>query len=132
MKNDAVHQESGSPQGVPPAENLTLEAVLRGEVTEEDFRISAETLRQQADTAAAAGYVELAQNLRRAAELTQLSNEEVLAIYDTLRPRRTSYEELVGLAERLERDLDAPLMAALVREAAEVYLERDLVRRTEP
>jgi propanediol dehydratase small subunit len=108
-------------------DELTMEALLRGELEEEDFRISADTLRHQAEAAEAAGNWQLGENLRRAAELTKVSNQEVLAIYETLRPGRTTYDELVALAERLESALEAPLTAALVREAAQVYLERGLV-----
>ncbi len=111
-------------------DELDIEAVLEGALTAEDFRISAETLYQQADTAEAAGYRQLAENLRRAAELTHISNEEVLEIYDTLRPGRTTYETLIALAERLAHELNAPRTAAFVREAAEVYLARGLVERT--
>ena len=110
-------------------DTLTLEAVLAGDLTAQDFRISAGTLRRQAAAAEAAGYRQLAGNLRRAAELTHLSNQEVLEIYDALRPGRASYDQLIGLAHRLEAECHAPLTAALVREAAEVYRERALVKR---
>jgi propanediol dehydratase small subunit len=105
---------------------LTLEAVLAGDLTAQDFRISAATLRRQAAAAEGAGYRQLAANLRRAAELTHLSNQEVLEIYDALRPGRASYDQLIGLAHRLEADCRAPLTAALVREAAELYRERSI------
>ena len=101
-------------------DELTLEAVLAGKLTTDDFRISGEMLRRQADAAEAAGYRQLAENMRRAAELTPLSNQEVLDIYTALRPGRATYEQLIQLAQRLEND-GAPLNAALVREAAEVY-----------
>jgi propanediol dehydratase small subunit len=107
---------------------LTLQAILEGSVQSEDFRISEETLRRQADKAERAGYPELADNLRRAAELTNISNEEVMTIYETLRPGRTSYDELLALAERLESDLNAPRNAALVREAAEAYRDRNIIQ----
>ena len=110
-------------------EELSMEAILKGELTEADFRISAETLLRQAEAAERAGYVTQAGNLRRAAELTDVPNEEVLAIYHALRPGRTSYGTLVALADHLDGDLNAPLPAALVREAAEVYLARGLVER---
>jgi propanediol dehydratase small subunit len=109
-------------------DELDVEAILSGELTIEDFRISGETLRRQAESAEAAGYQQLADNLRRAAELTHISNQEVLDIYDMLRPGRATHAQLLALANRLERDLDAPLTAALVREAAEVYLERGVVK----
>jgi propanediol dehydratase small subunit len=122
--HEDVRTKSGRSLG-----ELTMEAVLEQRVTAEDFRISAETLRRQAAEAEAAGYVELGQNLRRAAELTEVSNQEVLDIYASLRPGRTSYSELVTLAAHLRDDLDAPLTAELVTEAAEVYLARGLIRR---
>ena len=109
-------------------DELTIEAVLAGELTAGDFGISPDTLRRQADVAEAAGYRQLAENLRRAAELTRISNQEVLDIYNALRPGRTTYGQLIELADRLENDLDAPLNAAFVREAAEVYLERGIVK----
>jgi propanediol dehydratase small subunit len=71
----------------------------------------------------------LALNLRRAAELTGVSNDEVFEIYNTLRPGRAQYTELIDTADRLEKEYDAPLTATLVREAAEVYRERGLFRK---
>ncbi|MCU0519860.1 MAG: propanediol utilization protein [Anaerolineae bacterium] len=110
---------------------LTLEAVIGQELTEADFRISGETLSHQADAAAAAGYAQVAANLRRAAELTQISNEDVLAIYSMLRPGRASYSELQDLGRRLELELHAPFTARLVYEAAEAYRARNLVTSEE-
>ena len=109
---------------------LNIEAIRAGELTAEDFRISGETLHGQADAAEAAGYWQLAENLRRAAELTSISNQEVLNIYNALRPGRSAYNELITLADHLENDLDAPLTAAFVREAAEVYQERGILRNS--
>jgi propanediol dehydratase small subunit len=105
-----------------------MEAVLAGKLTADDFRISDEMLHRQANAAESAGYSQLADNLRRAAELTRVSNDQVFEIYDMLRPGRATYAELVALADRLEHDLEAPLTAVLVREAAEVYMDRDLVK----
>ena len=107
---------------------LGIKDVLRGELSSEDFRISAETLRSQAQAARDAGYRQVAENLLRAAELTHLSNEEVLTFYDKLRPGRTTYPEMKSIAERLESEFDAPLTAAFIREAAEVYLKRGIVK----
>ena len=123
MESDAVRTRTGY-----TLDELTLDAVLDGQLSIEDFRISAEQLRKQADASEGAGYYQLADNLRRAAELTGVSNEELLAIYDTLRPGRATRGELVALADRLEDELQAPQTAALVREAAEVYVRRGLVR----
>ena len=111
-----------------PLKDLTIEKVLAGEVTAEDFRTSAETLREQANAAETGGYRQLAENLRRAAELTCISNEEVLEIYNQLRPGRSNYRSLSALAERLEKEYKATLTAAMVREAAEVYRKRGIVQ----
>jgi propanediol dehydratase small subunit len=104
---------------------LTLEAVRRGELGVPDLRIHPETLERQAAIAAAHANPQLAENLRRAAELTRLPDEEVLAIYDALRPGRSTPEQLTELAAGLgERGL--PRCAALLAEAAEVYARRGL------
>jgi len=123
MLSDTVRTVSGR-----SLDELNMEALCTGELTAEDFRISGETLRRQADAAEAAGYWQLAENLRRAAELTAISNQEVFDMYKALRPNRSTYDELITLADHLENDLDAPLTAAFVREAAEVYQERGILR----
>jgi propanediol dehydratase small subunit len=104
---------------------LTLEAVRRGEIGLEDLRIHPETLERQAAIAEQHANSQLAGNLRRAAELTRLGDEEVLGIYEKLRPGRATPAELTALAGSLaERGL--PRCAALVAEAAEVYARRGL------
>jgi propanediol dehydratase small subunit len=108
-----------------PVAELTLEAVRRGEIGLEDLRIHPETLERQAAIAEQHANPQLAENLRRAAELTLLGDEEVLAIYAALRPGRTTPAGLTALADSLAgRGL--PRCAALVAEAAEVYARRGL------
>jgi len=108
-----------------PVDELTLDAVRRGEVGLADLRIHPGTLERQATVAEQHANPQLAQNLRRAAELTQLTDEEVLAIYEALRPGRATPAELTTLADSLAaRGL--PGCAALVAEAAEVYARRGL------
>jgi propanediol dehydratase small subunit len=104
---------------------LTLEAVRRGELGVSDLRIHPETLERQAGIAAAHANPQLAENLRRAAELTGLPDEEVLAVYEALRPGRSTPAQLTELAASLAaRGL--PRCAALVIEAADVYARRGL------
>jgi propanediol dehydratase small subunit len=104
---------------------LTLEAVRRGEVGVPDLRIHPDTLEHQAAVAERHANPQLAGNLRRAAELTALTDEEVLSIYEALRPGRVTPAELTALAGSLAaRGL--PRCAALVAEAAEVYARRGL------
>jgi propanediol dehydratase small subunit len=90
-----------------------------------ELRATPLTLRLQAEVAAAAGRSQLADNLRRAAELASLPDETILEIYTALRPGRSSAAELEEWVERLE-SLGSPLNAELVRDAARVYAERGL------
>src|SRR5712691_219644 len=108
-----------------PVERLTVEAVRAGEVGVADLRIHPDTLERQAVVAEAHGNPQLAENLRRAAELTGLPDDEVLAVYEALRPGRSTAAQLTALAASLAtRGL--PRCAALVSEAAEVYARRGL------
>jgi propanediol dehydratase small subunit len=114
-----------------PLTDVTMAAVVAGEVTNEDLRISAETLLRQGEISDAVGRRQLANNMRRAAELTAIPDAEVLEIYNALRPRASSRERLAAIADRLESHYSAPVNAALVREAAEVYEARNLLAREE-
>lgn len=114
-----------------PLSALTMDAVVAGEITAEDLRISAETLQLQAALAESVHRRQLAQNFRRAAELTAVPDAEVLAMYNALRPRASSREALISIAENLESKYHATVCGALVREAAEVYERRDLLAREE-
>ena len=108
-----------------PVAGLTVEAVRAGEVGLEDLRIHPDTLERQAVVAQEHGNPQLAANLRRAAELTRLPDDEVLAIYEALRPGRSTPAQLTELATSLDaRGL--PRCAALLTEAAEVYARRGL------
>ncbi len=110
-----------------PLEELTLEAAVRGDLSPADLRVHPDTLRRQAAVAEEHGNPQLGENLRRAAELTALPDDDVLAIYETLRPGRSTGPELEALATRLDAAA-APLCAVLVREAAAAYERRGIVR----
>ncbi len=108
-----------------PVENLTVEAVRAGEIGVADLRIHPDTLERQAVVAEEHGNPQLAENMRRAAELTRLPDAEVLSVYEALRPGRSTPAQLTELAASLAaRGL--PRCAALVTEAAEVYARRGL------
>jgi propanediol dehydratase small subunit len=113
-----------------PLADLTIDALRAGALAGDDFCISREQLEAQAAAAQAANHRQLAANLRRAAELTGLSNERVLGIYDLLRPGRASYGELTRLACQLASQ-DMPRLAAFVGEAAEAYRARGIARAGE-
>jgi len=108
-------------------EELTLEALMKGQINFEDFRTDPGILEYQAQIAEAAGRPQLAQNLRRAMELTALPDEEVLSLYNSLRPYRSSKAQLLGYAEHLEKTYQAIACAKLFREAAEVYEKRGML-----
>ena len=52
----------------------------------------------------------------------------MLTIYDALRPGRATAAGLEAVAERLDAS-DAPLCAALAREALEAYARRGILKR---
>ena len=107
---------------------LTLDAVMEGRVDSGGLRISDETLRMQAAIAERAGFRQFAENLRRGAELVNVPESEILRVYTALRPRRSTYAELLNLAEKLEQQYRANLVAKMIREAAEAYKVRGLSR----
>jgi propanediol dehydratase small subunit len=104
------------------ADEITLTAAA--ELTPDDLRIRGETLRQQAAIAAQAGYPQVAANLERAAELASVPDAELLAMYNALRPGRSTAAELEQLAARLDSQYAAHETARLVREAAAAYAKR--------
>lgn len=109
------------------AEELTLDRLLSDQIEPDDVRIHPDTLAAQALVAEQHGNLQLAENFRRAAELAPVPEVELMALYEALRPHRSTAEELDALAARLD-DLPAPRCAALVREAADVYARRHLLR----
>jgi propanediol dehydratase small subunit len=109
-----------------PTTDITLDAVIAGELGADDLRIHPDTLRHQAQVAEAHGNPQLAHNLTRAAELTALTDEELLDVYEALRPHRSTRQQLETLAARLD-SLGAPTCAELVREALDAYSQRDLL-----
>jgi propanediol dehydratase small subunit len=117
----AARALSGRPIG-----EITIEAAVRGHLSPADLRVHPDVLRHQAGVAEAHGNRQLGENLRRAAELTALPDDEVLAVYEALRPGRSTRTGLEAIAARLEAGA-APLCAALVREAAEAYHRRGLL-----
>ena len=107
-------------------ENVTLDALRAGDLDIEDVRIHPETLAAQAKVAVENGNPQLAENFLRAAELALLPDDRVMAIYESLRPRRSSAAELSAIAEELD-GLGATRNAALIREAAQAYQARNLL-----
>ena len=115
-----------TPEGTKLSES-TLEKVVEGEIDGDELVIAPETLEKQAQVAEEAGRPQVARNFRRAAELTAVPDDRILEIYNALRPSGTDKQTLLDIAEELETEYDAEINAAHVREAAEVYEQRDLI-----
>lgn len=114
-----------TPGGLPLAE-VTLDALRAGRVSADEIRATPETLRMQSAVALAAGRVQLAENFERAAELADVPDDLLLAVYTALRPGRATAVELEEWAARLE-GYAATKTAAFVREAAAAYEDRGLL-----
>ena len=104
--------------------DITLDAVVSGEVGSEDVRITPETLEAQAQIAESVGRGVFAGNLRRAAELIAIPDARILEMYNALRPYQSTKAELMAMADELKTRYKAYQTAKLVEEAAEVYENR--------
>ena len=113
-----------------PLQDLTLNNILGGQVTASEFGITAEGLRIQAAIAERAGRPNLAQNLRRGAELVEIPDNVLLAVYELLRPGRAqSVDDLRVAANQLRDAYGAKETASLLEEAALVYERRGIFQR---
>ena len=112
-------------------EQFTLEAVLGGKIAPGDATIHRETLEAQARVAEESGYRELAANLRRAAELTDIPDQRLLEIYEALRPRRRTYFQLLALSQEIAGMYGADETARYIREAADAYRDTGLLKPDE-
>lgn len=110
--------------------DLTLANLAAGKLTARDIGISPDALRLQAEVARSVGRGRLADNFERGAELVGVSQEEIFRTYELLRPGRAkSKQELLALAARYREEHQAPGIAALIEDAAEVYERRRLFRK---
>jgi propanediol dehydratase small subunit len=110
---------------------ISPEAMREGRLHWEDLRATPETLQRQAAVAEAAGRTALGENLTRAAELATVPTDTILEIYTALRPHRSTAAELEAWSARLD-EAGAPLTAAFVREASDVYAKRGLLADERP
>ena len=122
---DSVRTRNGRPLC-----DLTLDNLLAAQVDSSDFGITAEGLRLQAAIAERAGRPNLAQNLRRGAELVEIPDHVLLDIYELLRPGRAqSADDLRAASNQLRDTYGAKETAALLEEAALVYERRGVFKR---
>lgn len=108
-------------------DDITLDAVLAGEVTMDDLRITPKALRDQASIARDADRPTLARNFERAAELVNVPQDVIMQVYELLRPGRAKSPDDLREAARLMRaTYGAERIAAFIEEAAATYEERGL------
>lgn len=109
--------------------DITLDAVIKGDVTMDDLRITPAALEAQAGIARDAGRPTLAQNFARAAELVDVPQDEIMRVYELLRPgRATSKQQLLDAAKTMRETYKADRIARFIEEAAAVYEARGLFK----
>ncbi|MCA9950626.1 MAG: diol dehydratase small subunit [Anaerolineales bacterium] len=109
-------------------DDITLDAIVTGAITADEIRITPQTLEYQAQIAESISRPQLASNMRRAGELTKVPDARMLEIYNALRPNRSTKAELQAIADELENQYGAKVCANFVREAADVYEARDVLK----
>ncbi len=125
------HREEITTQSGRPLTDLTLDQVLGGDISPKDVSVNAQTLDVQAEFARRAGYDQVAENLARAAEMTRIPNGELLEIYESLRPGRSTYYQLLSISQRIASMYEAELTGAYIREAADAYRDTGLLKMDE-
>jgi propanediol dehydratase small subunit len=108
-------------------DKYTVQAAVDGKLEWADLRMDPAALAHQAVVAHEGGNPQLAENLLRAAELATIDDEEVMSLYEALRPHRSTAEELEALRVSLETR-GASRCAELVHQAAAAYARRGLLR----
>ncbi|MCG7594607.1 diol dehydratase small subunit [Mycobacterium sp. C3-094] len=106
---------------------ITVGNAVDGKLGLADLRMDPAALAHQAAVAEQGGNPQLAENFLRAAELAMIDDEDVMALYEALRPHRSTAAELEQLRISLI-DRGAPRCAALVEQAAAAYARRGLLR----
>lgn len=108
-------------------EDITVESVIKGDISIEDLSISKDTLILQAKVALDQGKEQQAENFVRASELIGVPDQKILEIYNMLRPYRATEKQLKEISQELRTKYNAPICAAFVEETLEVYKKRDIL-----
>jgi glycerol dehydratase small subunit/propanediol dehydratase small subunit len=107
--------------------DITLDAVIAGEVTMDDLGITPDALTMQAEVARSAGRPTLALNFERAAELVEVPQDVIMHVYELLRPGRAACkQDMLDAAARMRVTHGARRIAEFIEEAAETYEKRGL------
>jgi len=111
----------------PDVNRFTVENAVDGKLGLSELRMEPAVLAHQAKVAEEGGNPQLAENFLRAAELATIDDEEVMSLYEALRPYRSTAAQLDELRVSLQAR-GAPRCAELVAHAAVVYARRGLLR----
>lgn len=109
-------------------DQITIDEVINGRVTGEDIKISKETLKLQGKIARQEGRTQLGENFERASELVDIPDEELLIIYNMLRPNRSTREELLNKAREIREKYNAVACSNLIIDAVNVYSKRGILK----
>ena len=108
-------------------DDISLDALLSGDVTMEDLRITPKALADQAEISRAANRPTLALNFERAAELVNVPQDFIMSSYELLRPGRAkTKQQILDVAQIFRTEHNAPVIALFFEEAAEIYERRGL------
>ena len=133
MKNVPYPIFEKSPERIRSASGKSLAQITVEDMKNlciDDLRISQDALQDQAAVASQNNRKSLAANFERAGEMTKMSSEEILEIYESLRPGRVkSPQKLLDLAESVRRKYSANHVALLIEEAAEAYERRSIFNK---
>ena len=111
-------------------DDITLDALLAGDVTMEDLRITPKALSDQAEISRAANRPTLALNFERAAELVNVPQDFIMTAYELLLPGRAkSKQQILEVAQLFRSQHNAPAIANFFEEAAEIYERRGLYNK---
>ncbi|WP_024613201.1 diol dehydratase small subunit [Clostridium sp. Ade.TY] len=110
-------------------EEITIDEVINGNVTGEDIKISKEILLLQGKIAEQSGREQLGENLKRASELVSIPDDELLKIYNMLRPYRSTELELLKKANELKEKYNAMKCSELIMDALKVYKRRGILKK---
>lgn len=108
-------------------DDININSIMNSQITAEDIKISKDVLEYQGDIARNSDRVQLGENFDRASELVDVPDETIFEIYNKLRPKRATKQELIDLAQMLETKYKAHKCAKLILEAAEIYEKRNIL-----
>ena len=111
--------------------DVTLKNILEGTIKSEELKIHKDTLLLQAKIAEDKGEHQIAANLIRAAELSAIPDDYILKVYNCIRPKRATEDEILYLARELEEKFNAKSTANFIKEAAQALKESNCLREHE-